>query len=86
MSDKIIKVFGGEPPCAKCRAAEKILNEIVKELGSDVQVVHVSALSDEADKFDILTTPAVVINDKVIVVGVMPPKAELKKIIEKEIM
>jgi small redox-active disulfide protein 2 len=85
MAHQIIKVFGGEPPCARCKSVEKGLNEAIKEMGLDVQVIHVSALSEEADKYDILTTPAVVINEKVVVKGIVPSKEELKKILEKEI-
>jgi small redox-active disulfide protein 2 len=85
MAPKIIKIFGGEPPCARCRAVEKGLNEAIKEMGLDAQVVHVSALSEEADKYDILSTPAVVINEKLVVKGTVPSKEELKKILEKEI-
>lgn len=85
MATKIIKIFGGEPPCARCRAVEKGLNAAIKEMGLDAQVIHVSALSEEADKYDILTTPAVVIDEKVVVKGTVPSKEELKKILEKEI-
>jgi len=85
MAPKIIKVFGGEPPCAKCRSVEKGLNEAIKEMGLDAQVVHVSALSEEADKYDILTTPAVVIDEKVVMKGRVPSKAELKEILLKEL-
>jgi small redox-active disulfide protein 2 len=85
MAAKVIKVFGGDPPCARCKSVEKALKEAVKEMGLDVQVVHASALSEEADKYDILTTPAVVIDEKVVVKGIVPSKEELKKILEKEI-
>jgi len=86
MAPNIIKVFGGSPPCARCKSVEKGLNEAIKEMGLDAQVVPVSALSDEADKYDILTTPAVVINEKVVVKGRVPSKEELRKILEKEFM
>jgi small redox-active disulfide protein 2 len=82
---KTIKVFGGEPPCAKCKAVEKTFNEAVKEMGLDAQVVHVSAMSEEADKYDILSTPAVVINDRLILSGKLPSKEEVKRILEKEV-
>lgn len=84
MTPKIIKVFGGSPPCAKCKGVEKGLNEAIKEMGLDAQVVPVSALSDEADKYDIMITPTVVINEKVVVKGRAPSKQELRKILEEE--
>lgn len=82
---KVIKVFGGEPPCAKCKGVERVLNEVVKEMGHDIQVVHASALSEEADKYDILTTPAVVINEKVVLKGIVPSKEDLRRILEREL-
>jgi small redox-active disulfide protein 2 len=85
MAPHTIKVFGGEPPCSRCKSVEKSLTEAVKDMGLDAKVVHVSALSEEADKYDILTTPAVVINDKVVLRGSVPPKEELKKMLQKEI-
>lgn len=79
---KVVKVFGGSPPCAKCKNVEKVMLEAVKEIGLDAQVVHVSALSDDADKYGIMITPAVVINDKVVVKGRLPSKEEAKKILQ----
>ena len=85
MTPKIIKVFGGSPPCAKCKTLEKDLIEAVKEVGLDAEVVHVSALSDEADKYDIMMTPAVVINEKVVLKGRVPSKEELKGILREQL-
>ncbi|HRR54528.1 MAG TPA: thioredoxin family protein [Candidatus Methanomethylicus sp.] len=85
MATKKIMVFGGSPPCAKCKNVEKVLNEAVKELGLDAQVIHVSALSDEADKYDIMLTPSVVINEKVVIKGRVPTKEDVKKILQEEL-
>ncbi|MEJ5292366.1 MAG: thioredoxin family protein [Candidatus Methanosuratincola sp.] len=79
-----ILVFGGEPPCARCKATEKVLREAIAELKLDAEVSHVSALSPEADKYDILSTPAVVINEKVVVAGRVPDKKTAMEILKKE--
>lgn len=84
MDKKTIRLFGGEPPCARCRALEKGLKEAIKELALDVHLVNLSALSEEADKYDILSTPAVVINEKVVLKGIVPSKTELKKLLANE--
>jgi len=85
MAPNIIKIFGGTPtPCARCKGVERGLNAAIKEMGLDAQVVHMYALSDEADKYDILATPAVVINEKVVVRGRVPSKEELMKILKEE--
>ncbi|MDI9644753.1 MAG: thioredoxin family protein [Candidatus Verstraetearchaeota archaeon] len=79
-----IFIFGGEPPCARCKATEKIMREAAKELKLEVEIVHVSALSPEADKYDILSTPAVVVNDKVVFSGRVPDLKSAKEILKKE--
>jgi small redox-active disulfide protein 2 len=85
MAPKIIKIFGGSPPCAKCKGVEKNLNEAIKEMGLDAQVAHISALSDEANKYDIMITPTVVIDEKIVVKGRVPSKEELKRILREEL-
>jgi len=85
MTTKKIIVFGGSPPCAKCKNVEKVFNEAVKEMGLDAQVVHLSALSGEADKYGIMLTPSVVINEKVVVKGRVPSKEDVKKILQEEL-
>jgi small redox-active disulfide protein 2 len=81
----MIKVFGSDPPCARCRATEKIVREVVKELNLNVDVKHISVFSEEADKYGITTTPAVVINDKIVFSGRVPTKEEIKDIILREL-
>lgn len=85
MATKKIIVFGGSPPCAKCKNVEKIFNDAVKELGLDAQVVHVSALSDEGDRYGIMITPSVVINERVVIRGRVPSKEDVKKILQEEL-
>ncbi len=84
MGNKVIKVFGGSPPCAKCKNVERLMAEAVKEMGLDAQIVHASAMSDDADKYGIMITPAVVINERVVVKGRVPSKDEAKRILENE--
>ncbi|MCQ5340538.1 MAG: thioredoxin family protein [Candidatus Methanomethylicia archaeon] len=81
----VIKIFGSDPPCARCRATEKIVREVVKELNLNVDVKHISVFSEEADKYGITTTPAVVINDKIVFSGRVPTKEEIKDIILREL-
>ena len=79
-----IWVFGGEVPCARCKATEKVVKEAASELKLDVEIAHVSALSEQADKYDILSTPAVVVNDKLLISGKVPDKETMKDLLWKE--
>lgn len=79
-----IKVFGTTPPCMRCKAAEKAVREVVKELGyPNIEVVKADVLSDEAAKLGIMMTPAVAIDKRVIKIGGVPSKEEVKRAIEE---
>ena len=79
-----IRVFGTVPPCMKCKAAEKTVREAVKELGyTDIEVTKEDALSEEAGKLGIMMTPTVMADKKVIKVGGVPSKDEVKRAIEE---
>lgn len=85
MSKVVVKVFGTKPPCKKCKNTEKIAREVAKELGSKVEVQKFDALSEEADKYGIMMTPSVVVNDRVVAVGKVPMRDELRNLVEKEL-
>lgn len=69
-----IKVLG--PGCAKCKEAEKIVLEAVKESGVVATVEKVSDFQQIAG-FGVFSTPAVVIDGEVKVVGKVPSKSEV---------
>lgn len=77
-----IKVLG--PGCGKCRATEKITREVVEENGFDVMVTKVEDIS-EILKYNILATPALVINDKVVFKGSVPSKSQVTELLKKAI-
>ena len=84
MGEYSIMIFEADPPCPRCKATERVAIEASKELGLNVKVKHISALSEEADRYDILSTPAVVIKDKVVISGRVPSKEEFKSLLIKE--
>lgn len=69
-----IKVLG--PGCAKCKEAEKIVLEAVRESGVEATVEKVADFQQIAS-FGVFSTPAVVIDGEVKVVGKVPSKAEV---------
>ena len=80
-----IKVFGPDPPCAKCMEAEKRAKNAAGKFNGLVEVEKLDALSEEGDKYSVMLTPTVVINDKVIAVGKLLSENELEKAIKKEL-
>lgn len=79
-----IKVFGTTPPCAKCKEVTKRANKVAEKYPGKISVTHFDALSAEGDKYGILMTPTVVINDKVTSIGKVPSEDDIEKMIKKE--
>lgn len=78
-----IKILG--TGCAKCRILEQKVKEYIKDKNIDA---NISKEEDFAEimKYGIMTTPALVINDKIELKGRMPGKGELEEIISKYVI
>ena len=64
-----IKVLG--PGCANCRRVEEVARKAIEALGVEAQVEKVTDTAAIL-AYDILATPGVVINDKVVSTGRIP--------------
>jgi small redox-active disulfide protein 2 len=73
-----IKVLGGG--CANCKRLEKITQQALAELGVEATVTKVTDFS-EIMAYEILTTPGLVIDEKVVSSGRVPSKAEVTSMI-----
>ena len=82
--DVIVKVFGSEPPCAKCKMTHDVARKVQEKIGEGVFVEKHSALSEEGDKYGIMMTPTVVINDEIVFVGKLPSEKKLVQIIRSK--
>ena len=71
---KIIKVLG--TGCPSCVSAEKVVANIVKELNIEAQIVKVTDI-EEIMIYDVMRTPAIVIDGKVVIAGKIPSKEDL---------
>jgi len=69
-----IKMFG--PGCAKCRQTEKVVREAVATSGAAAEVVKVSDML-EITAAGVMSTPAVMVDGKIMCLGKVPTKAEV---------
>ena len=83
--DVIVKVFGSEPPCAKCKVAYDTAKKVSERIGEGVVVEKHGALSEEGDKYGIMMTPTVVVDGEVVVVGKVPTEKKLEEIIRSKV-
>lgn len=69
-----IKVLG--PGCENCKKLEAVARQAVATLGVDADIVKVTDYS-EIHKYPILSTPGLVINEKLVSGGRIPSPAEV---------
>ncbi len=67
--------------CAKCKSVEKLVRNIVEELGIQADIVKVEDLQEIVNR-GIMMTPAVFIDGEAKIVGRIPTADELKKLLQ----
>jgi small redox-active disulfide protein 2 len=75
-----IKILG--TGCAKCKTLEQLTKEVVSKNNIDATITKVEDII-EIMKYNILTTPALVIDGKVVSKGRIPSTEEIKKLLIK---
>ena len=75
-----VKVLGSG--CAKCNALEAAAREALAELGMDTAIDHVTDFADIA-AYGVMTTPALVVDGKVVSYGKVLKKDEAAALIRK---
>ncbi len=76
-----IKVLG--PGCPKCETLVNRVKKVVADLGIKADMTKVSKLADIME-YDILMTPALVVNGKVKMSGRLPGEDEVRGWISEE--
>ena len=71
-----------ESGCAKCNALEEAARAALAELGMDTAIDHVTDFTQIA-AYGVMTTPALVVDGKVVSYGKVLKKDEVAKLIQK---
>lgn len=69
-----IKVLG--PGCANCKRVEQIARRVVTDLAVEANIIKVTQYPDIL-AYNVLTTPGLVINERVVSCGRIPTPAEV---------
>lgn len=75
-----IKILG--TGCPKCKTLEKLTREVVEQNGFNATITKVEDIMDIM-KYSVMTTPALVVNEKVEIKGRVPSAVEVKQILSK---
>lgn len=77
-----IKILG--PGCAKCKATMEVVKKAVEQSGVTADITKVEDLEGMM-KYNILSTPVVVINEQIKISGRIPTVEEIKKLLNSHV-
>jgi small redox-active disulfide protein 2 len=75
-----IKILG--PGCPKCKSLDKLTREVVEKNGINATVTKVEDIL-EIMKYGVMSTPALVVDEKVVVKGRVPSAEEIRQLLTK---
>ena len=75
----IIKILG--TGCPKCKTTTALVEEVVNENNIDAQIIKVEDIM-EIMEYNVLSTPVLVIDEKITIKGRVPSKNEIIKLLK----
>ncbi len=75
-----IKVLG--TGCSNCKKTKAVVAEAIKEMGIDAAVVEVQDIPSIM-AYGVMSTPAIVIDEKVVSTGRVPAKSQVMQMIRQ---
>ncbi|MDF1542276.1 MAG: thioredoxin family protein [Anaerosomatales bacterium] len=77
----VLKVLGSG--CVNCQRLEEATKRAVAELDAEATVEKVTDINDIIS-YGVMTTPALVVDEKVVLAGRVPSVEEIKKILQRQ--
>lgn len=68
------------PGCNRCKTTYQVIEKVIRENNLDVKLTKVDDLM-EMMKYNIMTTPAVVVDEVVKMKGQVPTESDVKKLL-----
>ncbi|MGQ9538587.1 MAG: thioredoxin family protein [Candidatus Bathycorpusculaceae bacterium] len=85
MKEVKVEVIGPEPPCMRCQAVKRVVEQVAEKLkqsGIIVNIERANIMSKETvQKYGVLVSPALAINNTVKIMGRVPNSDEVEKLI-----
>lgn len=78
-----IKVLG--PGCANCKRVEQIVRKIVGDMSLQAEIIKVTDYP-EIMKYNVMATPGLVINEKLVSAGRIPSEGEITTFITRALI
>ncbi len=75
---KHIKILG--PGCAKCKTTYEVVKKAVEQSGAEADIVKIEDLEGMM-KYNILSTPVVVVDEQIKISGRVPTVDEIQKLL-----
>ena len=73
-----IKILG--PGCAKCKATYQAITKVINENNLDVRLTKIEDIA-EIMSYNVMSTPAVVVDGEVKIKGPVPSESEIKQLL-----
>jgi small redox-active disulfide protein 2 len=75
---KTIKILG--TGCAKCKQTEAVIREALDEIGISANIEKIEDI-EQIMTYDVMSTPAVVLDEQIMIRGKVPSKEEIKAMV-----
>jgi len=87
MSERQLQITVIHTParCKKCIATEEVVQEVAAQFEGRVQVNILCSDAPEADKFGVVLSPAVFVDDILVATGVVPTKERLAQVVAQQL-
>ena len=79
----LVEVFTSLPPCSGGRLTKKLMHEIAERYGDRVDIKIYEGPNEKAKEYGIDTTPAIVIDRDIRIIGVTPSLETLENALKE---